>query len=200
MLSDGDEDDLNSCWTSFSGMSSDSKGHESASWSEEEGSRMQWSASEPPASHNRKAAESCRLNDLARRLDESHLGNSRTNVEAFSYEAAEFTEGVVDPEFTEGVVSPVNPQSPTPEVSNGLDSQGSVSLVVPATPRNGPGASTPVQTPIKRRTITEDDTMPYAYPKYSNHPDVAAHVKQFRSIWAVNHGMQGLSLAKKSSR
>jgi hypothetical protein len=29
--------------------------------------------------------------------------------------------------------------------------------------------------------------MPYAYPKYSNHPDAAAHVKQFRSIWAVNH-------------
>jgi hypothetical protein len=128
------------------------------------------------------------VNDLARRLDESHLGDSRTNKDAFSYEAAEFTEGVVDP---------VNPQSPTPEVSDGVDSQGSGSPVVPATPRNGPGASNPVQTPIKRRTITEDDTMPYAYPKYSNHPDAAAHVKQFRSIWAVNHGLQGLSLAEK---
>jgi hypothetical protein len=39
--------------------------------------------------------------------------------------------------------------------------------------------------------------MLYAYPKYSNHPDAAAHVKQFRSIWAVNHGTQGLSLAEK---
>jgi hypothetical protein len=37
----------------------------------------------------------------------------------------------------------------------------------------------------------------YAYPKYSNHLDAAAHVKQFRSIWAVNHGTQGLSLAEK---
>jgi hypothetical protein len=35
--------------------------------------------------------------------------------------------------------------------------------------------------------------MSYAYPKYSNHPDAAAHVKQFRSIWAVNHRTQGLS-------
>jgi hypothetical protein len=35
--------------------------------------------------------------------------------------------------------------------------------------------------------------MPYAYPKYSNHPDAKAHIKQFRSIWAVNHGTQGLS-------
>jgi hypothetical protein len=34
--------------------------------------------------------------------------------------------------------------------------------------------------------------MPYGYPKYSNHPDAAAHVKQFWSIWAVNHGTQGL--------
>jgi hypothetical protein len=94
-------------------------------------------------------------------------------------------------------VSPVNPQSPTPELSDGLDSQGGVSLVVPATPQNGPGASTPVQTPIKRRIIMKNDTMPYAYPKYSNHPDAAIHVKQFQSIWAVNHGTQGLSLADK---
>jgi hypothetical protein len=69
--------------------------------------------------------------------------------------------------------------------------------MVPATPQNGLGASTPVQTPIKRSILTEDDKMPYVYPKYSNHPDVAAHVKQFRSIWAVNHGTQGLSLAEK---
>jgi hypothetical protein len=39
--------------------------------------------------------------------------------------------------------------------------------------------------------------MSYAYPKYSNHPDVAAHVKQFPSIWAVNHWTQGLSPSKR---
>jgi hypothetical protein len=39
--------------------------------------------------------------------------------------------------------------------------------------------------------------MPYTYPIYSNHPDAAAHVKQFRSIWAVNHGTQGLSPSKR---
>jgi hypothetical protein len=39
--------------------------------------------------------------------------------------------------------------------------------------------------------------MSYAYPKYSNHPDAAAHVKQFRSIWAVNHGTQGLSRTER---
>jgi hypothetical protein len=33
----------------------------------------------------------------------------------------------------------------------------------------------------------------YAYPKYSNHPDAAAHAKQFQSIWAANHGKEGLS-------
>jgi hypothetical protein len=45
--------------------------------------------------------------------------------------------------------------------------------------------------------ILTDDIMPYAYPKYSNHPDAAAHVKQFRSIWAMNHGTQGLSLMER---
>jgi hypothetical protein len=39
--------------------------------------------------------------------------------------------------------------------------------------------------------------MPYAYPKSSNHPDAVAHVKQFRSIWVVNHGTQGLSPAER---
>jgi hypothetical protein len=190
-MSDGDEDDINSCWTSFSGVSSDSDGHESAFWSEEEGSRTRRTASEPLASRNRKAAEKRRLNDLARRLDKSYPG-VRTRR---PYEAAEYTEGGVDPEFTEGVVSPINPQSPIPDLSDGLDNQGGVSPGVSATPRNGPGAST--QNPIKWRIITEDATMPYAYPKYSNHLDAAAHVKQFQSIWAVNHGTQGLSLAEK---
>jgi hypothetical protein len=42
-----------------------------------------------------------------------------------------------------------------------------------------------------------DDIMSYAYLKYSNHLDVAAHVKQFRSIWAVNHATLGLSLTER---
>jgi hypothetical protein len=60
----------------------------------------------------------------------------------------------------------------------------------------GTGAGTSQITTRLRRTI-DDDTMPYAYPKYSNHLDAAAQVKQFWSIWAVNHGTQGLSPAKR---
>jgi hypothetical protein len=52
-------------------------------------------------------------------------------------------------------------------------------------------------TPTTQRRIPEDNVMPYAYPKYSNHRDAAAHVKQFRSIWVVNHGTQGLSLLER---
>jgi hypothetical protein len=47
-----------------------------------------------------------------------------------------------------------------------------------------------------RRKI-DDDTMLYAYPKYSNHPDAATHVKQFQSIWAMNHRTQGLSPSER---
>jgi hypothetical protein len=36
---------------------------------------------------------------------------------------------------------------------------------------------------MRLRQTLDDDTMPYT----------AAHVKEFRSIWAVNHGTQGLS-------
>jgi hypothetical protein len=42
--------------------------------------------------------------------------------------------------------------------------------------------------PTNQRRILAEDIMPYPYPKYSNHLDAAAHVKQFRSIWAVNDG------------
>ena len=37
------------------------------------------------------------------------------------------------------------------------------------------------------------DEISYPYSKYSNHPDARSHVKKFQSIWAVNHGIQGLS-------
>jgi hypothetical protein len=47
--------------------------------------------------------------------------------------------------------------------------------------------------PMTRHPKFADDIMPNAYPKYSHHPDAAAHVKQFWSIWAVNHGTQGLT-------
>jgi hypothetical protein len=50
----------------------------------------------------------------------------------------------------------------------------------------------PINLTTRRRNIV-DDTMPYTYPKYSNHPDAAAHVKKFQSIWAVKHGTQGLT-------
>ncbi len=45
------------------------------------------------------------------------------------------------------------------------------------------------------RVQTGEEDMPYPYPKYSNHPDTRSHMKQFRSIWAMNHGIQGLSAA-----
>jgi hypothetical protein len=85
-------------------------------------------------------------------------------------------------------MNPENPPSPTSELSDGLDNRGSVSPVVLETPRNSTGASISIQTPIQRRIIIEDDTMLYAYPKYSKPLDTAAHIKQFKSIWAVNHG------------
>jgi hypothetical protein len=56
--------------------------------------------------------------------------------------------------------------------------------------RTGTGGS---QTTTNLRRKIEDDTMPYAYSKYSNHPDAVAHVKKFWSSWVVNHGTQGLS-------
>jgi hypothetical protein len=64
--------------------------------------------------------------------------------------------------------------------------------VVGGPPTVAKGTTVP-QKPTNPRRIIADDIMSYAYPKYSYHPDAAAHVKQFRSIWAVNHGTQGLS-------
>jgi hypothetical protein len=75
-------------------------------------------------------------------------------------------------------------------VSDGYETSSAVVVVGSPTVVTGTGVP---QTTTNQRWIIEDDTMPYAYPKYSNHLDAAAHVKQFRSIWAANHGTQGLS-------
>jgi hypothetical protein len=50
IVSDGDKDDVNSHWTSFSSISSDSHRHESASSNEEEGLQTRRTASIPLAS------------------------------------------------------------------------------------------------------------------------------------------------------
>jgi hypothetical protein len=76
-----------------------------------------------------------------------------------------------------------------------LDESGTSSAVV-GLPTVGMGAGgSPITTRLRR--MIDEDTMPYAYLKCSNHPYAAAHVKQFRSIWAVNHGTQGLSPAER---
>jgi hypothetical protein len=91
-------------------------------------------------------------------------------------------------EFTEGVVNPEDPRIFTPDVLDGLGNPRSVHPAAPASLRGPIGAATPVPNPIKSRYFMEDDTMSYAYPKYSNHPEVAAHVKQLWSVGAMNHG------------
>jgi hypothetical protein len=75
-------------------------------------------------------------------------------------------------------------------VSEGSEISSAVVVGGPPTVTKGTGVPQKLTNPHR---IIADDNMPYAYPKYSNHPDAAAHVKQFRSIWAVNHGTQGLS-------
>jgi hypothetical protein len=72
-----------------------------------------------------------------------------------------------------------------PEIPDGLE----ISVASPVTVT---GTGIRVITTNLRQNFS-DDIMSYVYPKYSNHPDVAAHVKQFRSIWAVNHGMHELT-------
>jgi hypothetical protein len=47
--------------------------------------------------------------------------------------------------------------------------------------------------PTIQRPKFAGDIISYAYPKYFNHPNAAAHVKQFWSISAVNHKTQGLT-------
>jgi hypothetical protein len=96
-------------------------------------------------------------------------------------------------ECTKGAVTSADPDPQSPEISDRLGTL----VASPVARLGGPlaaaiGTGVPVPT-MNRRQNFSDDIMPYAYPKYSNHPDVAAHVKQFQSIWAVNHGMQGLN-------
>jgi hypothetical protein len=89
---------------------------------------------------------------------------------------------------------PVSSDAEEIGVSDG--SEISSAVVVGGPPTVAKGTSVP-QKPTNPHWIIADDIMPYAYPKYSNHPDEVAHVKQFRSIWVVNHGTQGLSLTER---
>jgi hypothetical protein len=83
---------------------------------------------------------------------------------------------------------------PDGEVTEILEGLGiSAEVVAGGPPTIVTGMGVPIQ-PTNQRQIIVDDIMTYAYPRYSYHPDVAAHVKQFQSIWALNHGTQGLSL------
>jgi hypothetical protein len=95
---------------------------------------------------------------------------------------------------TDGHVLSVVPEAQEIEISEGLEI--SATVVVGGSLTVAKGTGVPNKTTNQRRTIA-DDIMSYAYPKYSNHPDAAAHVKQFRSICAVNHGTQGLSSTER---
>ena len=76
-------------------------------------------------------------------------------------------------------------QPGTPEAGD-LEEEFGNSEPAPASTASAP--SSPAQTPASGSIVLfEDDTMPYPYPKYSNHPDARAHVKQSRFIWAVNY-------------
>jgi hypothetical protein len=75
-------------------------------------------------------------------------------------------------------------------ISDGSEISSAIVVGGPLSVAKGTGVP---PNPTNPRRIIADDIMPYAYPKYSNHSDAAAHVKQLRSIWAVNHGTQGLS-------
>jgi hypothetical protein len=79
---------------------------------------------------------------------------------------------------------------------SGVSDGSGTSSAVGAASIAGTGAGASLPTTHLRRNLDEE-TMPYAYPKYANHPDAAAHVKQFWSIWAVNHGTQGLTPTKR---
>jgi hypothetical protein len=84
------------------------------------------------------------------------------------------------PHSTEAATDePVSSDVEEIEVSDGYETSSAV--VVAGSPTVAKGTRVPQTTTYQRRTIV-DDTMSYTYPKYSNHPDAAAHVKQFRSI------------------
>jgi hypothetical protein len=106
------------------------------------------------------------------------------------WSAAEEASSHPTQKVTDGHVPSVVPDAQVIEISEGL--KISAAVVVGGSPTVAKGTSVPHKPTNRCRTIA-DDIMSYAYPKYANHPDAAAHVKQFRSIWAVNHATQGLS-------
>jgi hypothetical protein len=109
-----------------------------------------------------------------------HLG--RAVEEASPHLAKRGTEGDV-PLDAEEIGNRISSGIPSPVVHGGP-------------PTVVQGTSVP-PIPTTQRRILVEDIMTYTYPKYSNHPDAAAHVKQFQCIWAVNHGTQGLSLMER---
>jgi hypothetical protein len=120
---------------------------------------------------------------------------------ALSYLTKEFVEGLVTSvssglatteeassylteEFMERLVPSVDSETASPEILDGLG----ISAANPAVGLGGPpavaiGTGVPINLTARRQKFA-DDIMPYSYPKYFNHLDAAAHVKQFRSIWA----------------
>jgi hypothetical protein len=98
--------------------------------------------------------------------------------------------------------SPASSEVPTKDTAgsdtedSGVSDGSETSSAVVGASTAGTGAGASLATTHLRRNL-DKDTMPYAYPKYANHPNAAAHVKQFQSIWAVNHGTQGLTPTKR---
>jgi hypothetical protein len=96
-------------------------------------------------------------------------------------------------EFTEELVTPVDSEAKNLQIPNRLGISAAnpmAGLGRPPTVVKGTGV--PIK-PTIQHWKTANDIMSYAYSKYFNHPDAAAHVKQIRSIWAVNHETQGLT-------
>jgi hypothetical protein len=153
------------------------------------------------------------LSYLAEVFREGLLTSARfehgTINKALSYLTEEFVEGLVPSvrfgpstteeaslyltkEFMEGLIPLVDPETAKPEILDGLGistTKHAVSLGGPPVAATGMG--------VPSNPKFADDIMSYAYPKYSNHPDAAAHVKQFRSIWPINHEMQGLTSTER---
>jgi hypothetical protein len=96
-------------------------------------------------------------------------------------------------DYTGELVTSGDPETQNPKMPNALGtSVASPAAGFGGSPVPATGTGVPI-IPITRRQHLTDDIVPHVYPKYFNHSDAAAHVKQFRSIWAVTHGMQGLT-------
>jgi hypothetical protein len=130
--------------------------------------------------HTTEEASSYLTEEITNGLSPSNNAGRSADEEASSHA----TEKDMD-----GLVPSVVPNAQEIKISVGLEI--SVEVVVGGSPTVAKGTGVPNKPTNQRQTIA-DDIMLYAYPKYSNHPDAAAHIKQFRSIWAVNHGTQGL--------